>query len=251
MHEYEAAQAKVAIDPSAGEDLPFNIVVRHCEEASAEAWIRLPGSTKQPPDTQKWGFDIAVETTVAGIERVVSQVVYAKGSDEHRTKLSTSWERIGDYEAKVEPLPKMRLAPWLENNPAWKREWLRRKAAVAAEMEKRGMSKASPAITAIMRISAHLAEGALGIHTCGTCKAFDRKTGRDELTKTTHIFSGTVSDSPGSQGATLAQSMMTDVAQMIAQQLGSRSLDPEKVGLCGKRDSLLEDDLLACPQYEV
>lgn len=211
---------KVYLDPKAGEDLPFEVIVRPAGEEDEGEWDGAGGSTKNPPDTlTMWGFRTEVVTEVRGLDKVVSQLLYAVEGDK-RILLNTSWQKLGEiYEVKAEAKPVVHKAPWLKGIPEWKtrQPW----------------------------------RFLCGIKSCGTCSSFDRKTGKDELTKVTHTFDGFAgaSNDGTSGGGAMCEAMLTDIAGMLAQQYGTRSLDPERVGFCAKRAALLEDGMVACKNW--
>lgn len=238
-------------DPMAyGEDYPFTVQVRAPGVGDPSQWKEYDGCVSAPPDLSELGVEISIETRIIGPEKAVAKTVKANGQDLGRHK----WQKLevdsqtfngeicvkelefrsipGIISSQFQHLPPMGSLQfkWMQI-----RRKLRDQVLMTPGLQ-RGLE--FPIIAFPLGIVDRLLDSFLGIKRCGNCAKFDRKQGHDYYTRETH---------PGTMAGDRKMNM--DIGEQVASERGLRSLNPAKIGLCLKHETLIEDDFGGCTDW--
>jgi len=219
---------------------------------------KFESSTVSLPNLHKWGINLQCQEFIQRDEKeeipgqntqVSGQILYIPHEDDEaefgtrKQVLSTSWfYPRANIRIKIEPTVETEIVSWCKNIKPYRRKWVR-----FYRNTRQFFAERLP----VLYISCFLGIGLLiwgilglidaliGYNVCGNCVSYDRETGKKDYERVTHEFEGAQ-----------VECMNVDIAQMLASDHNTRTLNINVVGYCSVHETLLETTLPACPKYK-
>jgi hypothetical protein len=205
----------LVVDPiDHGEDYPFKVLVRRI--GGTEVFER-EGKMSELPDLKEFGLELIVFAQILKDDRCLSKILLARPCTNPRsdpTKMVTlgSWDQHGGGAVNWTQFPSVCTELRCVPRPLGRK--LQRR--INPKAEKR----------------------------CGGCTHWDKQAGYEEYTKVTHADDGSLAAFGGDR------QMWKDISDKEAHDRKIRRLDQNRVGLCLEHDSIIDQDMEACAEWE-